>query len=47
MTTLYEEVRAALRDSDFRPRKRLGQNFLIQENIIGSIVRLLNVAPQD
>lgn len=47
MTTLYEEVRAALRESDFRPRKRLGQNFLIQENIIGSIVRLLNVAPQD
>jgi 16S rRNA (adenine1518-N6/adenine1519-N6)-dimethyltransferase len=47
MTTLYEEVRATLRESEFKPRKRLGQNFLIQENIIASIVQLLDVAPQD
>jgi 16S rRNA (adenine1518-N6/adenine1519-N6)-dimethyltransferase len=47
MATLYEEVRATLEESEFRPRKRLGQNFLIHENIIGSIVRLLNLAPQD
>jgi len=47
MRTLYEEVRATLRESEFRPRKRLGQNFLIHENIIGSIVQLLNLASQD
>lgn len=47
MTTLHEEVRAALRESEFRPRKRLGQNFLIHERIIESIVQLLDLAPQD
>ncbi len=47
MTTLYEEVRATLRESEFKPRKRLGQNFLVHESVIDSIVRLLNVAPQD
>jgi 16S rRNA (adenine1518-N6/adenine1519-N6)-dimethyltransferase len=47
MATLYEEVRATLGESEFRPRKRLGQNFLIHENIIGSIVQLLNLAPED
>lgn len=47
MRTLYEEVRATLRESEFRPRKRLGQNFLIHENIIDSIVQLLNLASQD
>ena len=47
MATLYEEVRATLGESEFRPRKRLGQNFLIHENIIDSIVQLLNLASQD
>jgi 16S rRNA (adenine1518-N6/adenine1519-N6)-dimethyltransferase len=47
MATLYEEVRAALRESEFRPRKRLGQNFLIHENVIASIVRLLDITPGD
>jgi 16S rRNA (adenine1518-N6/adenine1519-N6)-dimethyltransferase len=47
MTTLYEEVRAMLRESEFRPRKRLGQNFLIHENVIESIVRLLDLTPRD
>jgi len=47
MTTLHDEVRAALRESEFRPRKRLGQNFLIHERIIESIVQLLDLAPQD
>ena len=47
MTTLYEEVRATLRESEFRPRKRLGQNFLVHENIIESILRLLDVSPED
>jgi 16S rRNA (adenine1518-N6/adenine1519-N6)-dimethyltransferase len=47
MTTLYEEVRATLRESEFRPRKRLGQNFLVHENIIESILRLLDLFPED
>ena len=45
--TLYEEVRAALRDSQFRPKKSLGQNFLIHERVIDAIVRLLDLAPCD
>jgi 16S rRNA (adenine1518-N6/adenine1519-N6)-dimethyltransferase len=45
--TLYEEVRAALRESEFRPRKRLGQNFLIHEGVIESILRLLDLGPLD
>jgi 16S rRNA (adenine1518-N6/adenine1519-N6)-dimethyltransferase len=47
MTTLYEEVRATLRESEFRPRKRLGQNFLVHENIVESIFRLLDLSPED
>ncbi|HTN72841.1 MAG TPA: rRNA adenine N-6-methyltransferase family protein, partial [Methylomirabilota bacterium] len=47
MTTLYEEVRAALRESDFRPRKKLGQNFVVHENVIDSILRLLGLSPDD
>jgi 16S rRNA (adenine1518-N6/adenine1519-N6)-dimethyltransferase len=45
--TLYEEVRAALRESDFRPRKRLGQNFLVHERVIDSILRFLDLRPDD
>jgi 16S rRNA (adenine1518-N6/adenine1519-N6)-dimethyltransferase len=41
--TLYEEVRAALRESEFRPRKRFGQNFLIHERVIDAIVALLDI----
>ena len=45
--TLYEELRAALRESEFRPRKRLGQNFLIHERVIDSILRFLDLGPDD
>jgi 16S rRNA (adenine1518-N6/adenine1519-N6)-dimethyltransferase len=45
--TLYEEVRAALRGGDFRPRKRLGQNFLIHERVLDAIVRLLDLRAGD
>ncbi len=45
--TLYEEVRAALREMAFRPKKSLGQNFLIHENVIESIVRLLDLDRND
>jgi 16S rRNA (adenine1518-N6/adenine1519-N6)-dimethyltransferase len=47
MTTLYEEARATLKESHLKPRKRLGQNFLVHESVIDSIIRLLNVTPQD
>jgi 16S rRNA (adenine1518-N6/adenine1519-N6)-dimethyltransferase len=47
MATLYEEARATLKESNLKPRKRLGQNFLVHESVIDSIVRLLNVVPQD
>lgn len=45
--TLYDEVRAALRESAFRPKKSLGQNFLIHERVIESVLRLLDLAPDD
>ncbi len=45
--TLYEEVRAALRESPFRPKKSLGQNFLIHERVIDAILCLLDFAPDD
>ena len=47
MATLYEEVRAALREFEFRPRKSRGQNFLVHERVIDSIMRLLALAPED
>jgi 16S rRNA (adenine1518-N6/adenine1519-N6)-dimethyltransferase len=45
--TLYEEVRAALRESSFRPKKSLGQNFLIHERVIDAVLRLLDLAAGD
>jgi 16S rRNA (adenine1518-N6/adenine1519-N6)-dimethyltransferase len=45
--TLYEEVRAALRESNFSPRKSRGQNFLIHERVIDSIMHLLDLSPAD
>lgn len=45
--SLYEEVREALRDAHFRPRKRLGQNFLVHERVIDAIVRLLDLSEED
>jgi 16S rRNA (adenine1518-N6/adenine1519-N6)-dimethyltransferase len=47
MATLYEEVRDALKRSEFRPSKRWGQNFLIDHNIIESILRLVELSPED
>ena len=45
--TLYEEVRAALRETNFRPKKSFGQNFLIHERVIEAILRLLDLTPND
>jgi len=47
MATLYEEVRAALRETAFRPKKSRGQNFLIHERVLDAIMGLLDLAPQD
>ena len=47
MTTLYEEVRAALRELEFRPKKSRGQNFLVHERVIDAIVRLVDLSPQE
>jgi 16S rRNA (adenine1518-N6/adenine1519-N6)-dimethyltransferase len=47
MATLYEEVRAALTQFDLKPKRRLGQNFLIHERVIESILRLVDLAPHD
>jgi 16S rRNA (adenine1518-N6/adenine1519-N6)-dimethyltransferase len=47
MPTLYEEVRAALREFEFRPRKRLGQNFLVHERVLEAIVDLLDLKTDD
>jgi len=47
MPTLYEETRELLRDTEFRPRKSRGQNFLIHEHVVAAIVRLLDLQPDD
>ena len=47
MATLYEEVRAALLELEFRPKKSRGQNFLVHERVIDAILRLVDLSPQD
>ncbi|HEY3303386.1 MAG TPA: 16S rRNA (adenine(1518)-N(6)/adenine(1519)-N(6))-dimethyltransferase RsmA, partial [Candidatus Binatia bacterium] len=47
MATLYQEARAALRDAAFAPKKRLGQNFLVHDRVLESILRLVDLAPED
>lgn len=47
MVTLYQEVREALHGSTFKPRKRLGQNFLIHEGPLAEILRFLDLSFED
>jgi 16S rRNA (adenine1518-N6/adenine1519-N6)-dimethyltransferase len=47
VATLFEEARAALRDPGFRARKSLGQNFLVHEHVIQSILKLLGLTSED
>lgn len=47
MVTLYQEARAAFRESAFRPRKKVGQHFLIHESIIDAILRLIDLSQED
>lgn len=41
--SLYEEVRTFLEAKSFRPKKSRGQNFLVHQNVIDGIVRLLDL----
>jgi 16S rRNA (adenine1518-N6/adenine1519-N6)-dimethyltransferase len=47
MPTLYQEARAALRDAAFAPKKSLGQNFLVHDRVLESILRLVDLSPDD
>jgi len=47
MVSLYQEARAALRQSDFKPRKKLGQHFLVHEGVLESILRLVGLSAED
>lgn len=43
--TRPSDVRALLAESDFRPRKSLGQNFLVDENILNILVESADIRP--
>lgn len=43
----WEDVRARLEDLGFHPSRRLGQNFLLDENMVRAIVRDAGVGPGD
>ena len=47
MASLYQEARAALRESDLKPKKRLGQNFLVHQAVLDAIMRLVEPTPED
>ena len=47
MITLYQEARAALRELALRPRKKLGQHFLVHERVLEAILGLLDPSPED
>ncbi len=45
--SLYQEVRGACQELGFRPRKGLGQHFLIHESVIKAILRLTDLSERD
>ena len=47
MASLYQEARAALRESDLKPKKRLGQNFLVHQAVLDAIMRLVEPTHED
>ena len=47
MVSLYQEARAVCRELELKPSKRLGQNFLIHEHVIDTIVEYLDLASAD
>ena len=47
MVSLYQEARAAIRESTLKPKKKLGQHFLVHEGIIEAILRLIDLSQED
>jgi len=47
MPTLHQEALAAFHELDFTPSRRRGQNFLVHERVIETILRAVNVQPAD
>lgn len=47
MTTLYQEAREALLGASFKPRKKLGQHFLVHKSVIDNILRLADLSSED
>ncbi len=47
MPSLYQEAQSACHELGFRPRKRLGQHFLIDENVIDATLRLMDLSEDD
>lgn len=45
--SLYQEARAALRSAGFKPRKALGQHFLVHQGVLDQILRLVDLSPAD
>jgi 16S rRNA (adenine1518-N6/adenine1519-N6)-dimethyltransferase len=45
--TLAPRIKGLLRRFDLAPRKRLGQNFLIDEFVLGQVVDAANIQPDD
>ena len=43
----YKKVKDILRQRKLAPKKRYGQNFLVNKNISANIVKLANISPQD
>ena len=47
MATLHQEARSAWRELGFTPSKARGQNFLVHQHVIDTILRLLDLGEDD
>lgn len=47
MNTLYEKTRAIINKYNIRADKKLGQNFLIDQNVLGSIIEAAEITKDD
>ncbi|MFQ5849422.1 MAG: 16S rRNA (adenine(1518)-N(6)/adenine(1519)-N(6))-dimethyltransferase RsmA [Candidatus Binatia bacterium] len=45
--SLHQEARAACRELGFKPRRALGQHFLVHERVIEAILRLIDLSQED
>jgi len=46
-TSLYRHIREVLRNAGLRPRKRLGQNFLVDARVLDAIVEAADLSSED